>query len=152
LNNSSLGFYCNAHVDGTYADMGAIGTGVTNVFGLSIYSGTAAFDAYDYTGSGRVSNAAADTSGFFIGSRTSNVVSKLFRNGSQIGSTLTSTAGGLPTSSTIYLLAQYDVDVAAPNAVYFTAREYSLFFIGTGLSDAEVSAFNTAVAAWVAAT
>lgn len=87
-------------------------------------------------------NVATDSQGFFAVSRTSSTSLKLYKNGSQIGSTNTTDVAGidnLPTNS-LYLLAFNDNGAAA----LFSQRENSFWWIGDALNDSEVSALNTA--------
>ena len=89
---------------------------------------------YDYTGDTNNVSVTSDMLGIIVGSRVSGSDSRLFRNGSQVGSTQTSNGSGV-TSRNFEVFSMGD-------ALWFggTLRGYS---IGTGMTAAEVASFTT---------
>jgi hypothetical protein len=79
-----------------------------------------------------------------IGTRTANNVAKMFMNGSQIGSTLTTTYAGGFTPSSIYIGAQNN----GGNAVEFGSKQCAFASIGDGLTDADALNLYTIVQAY----
>jgi hypothetical protein len=138
-NNTHLSYYCRENISGAFIDFGTQDGGSLSVYN---YAGTYYSDQYN-TGTGRTSSANADTRGFITGSRTASNVHKLFRNGSQIGTTGTGSSSGLNTivRSIFFGAARFN----STSALYFSSRQYSFASIGDGLTDTEASNFYTAV-------
>ena len=88
-----------------------------------------------------ISYTPTDTRGFFISTRTSNVVVKAFRNNSQLGSTNTNFSDALPNQA-FYLGAR---NSGVPSD--YNNYESAFASIGDGLTDAESLALYTAVQA-----
>jgi len=86
-----------------------------------------------------VSYTPTDTRGFFISTRTSNVVVKAFRNNSQLGITNTNFSDALPNQD-FYIGAR---NSGVPSD--YNNYESAFASIGDGLSDAEVSNLYTEV-------
>ena len=85
-----------------------------------------------------------DTLGYIIGTRTANNVAKMFMDGSQIGSTLTTTYAGSFAAFPMYIGAQNN----AGTAVEFGAKQAAFASIGDGLTDTEASNLYTRVQAF----
>ena len=85
---------------------------------------------------------AADTSsiGYYVLSRTSSTVLKAFKNGTQLGSTVTSTATLFNNLTERTWIGQRD-DLAAS----YTARNYAFATIGDGLTDSDATALYNIV-------
>jgi len=98
-------------------------------------------DAYDYNVN-RISASNTNSQGFYVGSRTAINVHKLYKNGTQIGSTNTTNENqnALP-SHKIYIGA-YNSN---GNAGGFSDRELAFASMGSSLTDGEVSTFNSIV-------
>jgi len=149
INNQHLSYYSrtSAMQSGTNYDMGSYNGGGTNVFALSIsLGGTGAVSFINSTNAGSFPSLThSNASGFWLGNRTSSTANthKLWKNGVNVGSTPSSTAGSL-LSNTIWLGALPN----PPLPGYFGNRECAFASIGDGLSDAEASAFYTAVQAF----
>jgi hypothetical protein len=86
-----------------------------------------------------VSYTPTDTRGFFISTRTSNVVVKAFRNNSQLGSTNTNFSDALPNQD-FYIGAR---NSGVPSD--YNNYESAFASIGDGLSDTEAAYLYTAV-------
>jgi len=96
------------------------------------------FDCYRTTGGFRVSTTGVNTSGFLIGSRVSSTDSRLYKNGSQIGTTQTTLMVNSPSTGFMDLFRQ------SPGTLYSNC-ECAFAFIGDGLTSDEVSTLNTIV-------
>lgn len=138
-NNTHLAYYCRENISGAYIDFGT-----QYLSDLSIYNyiGTIYSDQYN-RGSGRATAAMADTRGFVIGSRTASNVHKIFRNGSQVGTTNTGASSSLTAlvNSIFFGAAR----TTATSALYYSNRQYAFASIGDGLTDIEAANFYTAV-------
>jgi len=138
-NNTHLSYYCRENISGAFIDFGTQDGGSLSVYN---YVGTYYSDQYNTT-SGRALSSNADTRGFIIGSRTASNIHKLFRNGSQIGTTNTGSSSGLNTivRSIFFGAARWN----STSTLFFSSRQYSFASIGDGLTDTESSNFYTAV-------
>ena len=96
-----------------------------------------------HNGSTGISTSNTNTQGFYVGSRTTSAIHKLFKGGVQIGSTDTTSAGTRPNFN-LYLGA-YNV---SNSALYHTNRNYAFASIGDGLTDTEASNLYTKVQAF----
>ena len=140
LNSGHLSYYSRTNSTGSYTEMGALQNLPNSYTDIGInFTGFGAFIRYNDNG-GTTYATNANTTGFYIGSRQSNTLLKLFKNGSSI---LTSNNTANSTSSTrnIYIGAVNNVGTAA----YFTNRQCSFSSIGTGLTDTDASNFYTRV-------
>jgi hypothetical protein len=136
----------NNSASSQYVDFGS-----TNGVGSS----TALNSAYNnsalsliHNGNTGISTTNTNTQGFYLGSRTTASIHKLFKNTAQIGPTDTTSAGTRPNFN-LYLGA-YNVN---NTALYYTNRNYAFASVGDGLSDTDVTNlysrvqnFNTALA------
>ena len=143
-NSTHLSFYSRTNSGNNGSDIGAfLGS---DYLRLSIaLGGTCRSNQYNET-NGRIDATAADRRGFFVATRPSNSSHKVFRNGSSIGSDTNSTSLGTLSNvnGTIYIGAAHWINAASPDQ--YSDRECAFASIGDGLSDADVTAFNTAVA------
>ena len=138
--NTHISYYSRDNISASCVDMGCRGTvGGTADLSLYNYSGTYYSDQYN-TGGGRASSANADTRGFITGSRTTSAIHKLFRNGTQIGSTNTGASGNLSFVTVSIALAALGTTLG-----FYSPREIAIASIGDGLTDAEAANFYTAV-------
>jgi hypothetical protein len=138
-NNTHLAYYCRENISGGYIDFG---TQYLSDLSTYNYVGTIYSDQYN-RGSGRATAAMADTRGFVIGSRTASNVHKIFRNGSQVGTTNTGASSSLVAlvNSIFFGAAR----TTATSALYYSNRQYAFASIGDGLTDTEAANFYTAV-------
>jgi hypothetical protein len=141
--NTHMSYYSRENIYGTSCDMGVRTSGGSPTNDLSVYNYADGYysDQYNYT-TGRTSAAISNTSGFIIGSRTNSSTHKLFRNGSQIGSTNTSSSGNiLGVNFSVYISALN----SAGSGLYYSAREYAFASIGDGLTDTDAANLYTRV-------
>jgi hypothetical protein len=94
------------------------------------------------TGFNGDSGTVSDSSGFFTANRTSSNSQKLFRHGSSVING-TATSSTLPDNS-VYIGASHSTSTVE----YYSNRNYALASYHDGLTDAEASAFYTAVQAF----
>jgi hypothetical protein len=111
---------------------------------LQWYSGTFYLSMYDVNS--RINVSQSDGRGLFLGSRTASNSLKMYRNGSQIGSTGT-TSGGANFSSltnSIYIGA---INVGN-SPIAYSNISFGFSSIGSGLTDTDTSNLYTAVQAF----
>ena len=102
------------------------------------------------TGATYVVASNSNSQGFYQGSRTSSTSNKLWKNGSQLGSTNSGNNSGqaaYPSGQTITLSASSVSGTSTP-AVVPTGRNYAYVSIGTGLTDTEMNNHYTIVQAY----
>lgn len=146
---SSLGVFVNLQgtVGNRIYDMGVNdGATLTNQSNIAVRRVTGGvnetlFDAGDYlAGNGRVTTTIGSSSGMTIGTARSASDKELYRNGSSIA---TSTASGNLDYTTKNFL--FTCQNENNNANYFNSNRYGFMFIGSGLTDSEVSTLSTLV-------
>lgn len=132
LNSASMSVWSRTSGQTASGGIGARSpTSPTNQFVLSLRNTSDQFTGTTNYGSGTAGLAASNTdgSGFFTLTRTDASTTKAFRNGSQLGSTLTTASAGRPNANLCLGFI--------PNASSYTAREFAACVIGAGLTDAE---------------
>lgn len=94
----------------------------------------------------QIVDAGAQTSGqgHFLGTRIANNDLRLFKNGSQIGTTNTTTDTTSTLSSNNYFISAVN-NAGSPNSITYDNKELAFASIGAGLSSTEVSNLYTAV-------
>ena len=97
---------------------------------------------YSRFGSSNVVTSNADSKGFYISTEAPTLSHKLFKNGSQLGST--QSFNGIYPNYKIFIGAISDANVAN----YFSSRQFTFASIGDGLTDTEAGNLNTAVQAF----
>ncbi len=140
-NSTPIGYKSTTNLFGSYFEIGAFSTGRYAVFN---FDNTQYVDMYGFNnGLGRVQISQTNTTGVFIGSRTASNVLKLYRNGSQIGSTAT----GSPEFAVSDVAIKLYVGALnnAGSAAFFAPRNLTFAFVGDGLTDSDVSNLTTAI-------
>lgn len=141
INNTHLSVYSRSS-SGSGIDIGA--TSVTDALNLFLaQSYFLNFYADSYSSSSRFTMS-GQTLGQLTISRTATNSFKAFKNNSQIGSTITSTSGTLPTWP-IYIGANNRDNVSV---IGYSPRELAFSSIGDGLTDTNVANLYTAVQAF----
>lgn len=143
-NSASCGFYCQTNLDNgnqwTIGGYQASGTKAFVIQDRNSNTGKVILGSEAINASGTVTN----SQGFFVGSRTADNSLKFYRNGSQVGSTAT-------TANTIDFpnlnLRLFGMNSDGTNTQNDYGKFYSLFFIGDGLTDSDVSNMYTDVQA-----
>ena len=147
-NSTHMSYYSrtNTNIAAASFDMGINGSSTASYFDMSLrLSDTFYSDQYNTT-TNRLTTANTNSTGFYITSRTTSTSLKSYKNGTQIGSTLTNASSGF--SGLIYGIYIGAINNNNLNAQFFTNREGALISIGDGLDDTESANFNTAVQAF----
>jgi hypothetical protein len=141
VNNTHISIYSRTStVTTAQRDFGAFQGSSNPCISLGTNSSSFISDAYNYDNN-RITATISDALGLYVGTRTSNVVFKLFKNGSQIGSTNTNTYSGLLPNLDLYLgSANAGGTINGPSN-----KQYSYASYGVGLNDSEVSVLNTII-------
>jgi hypothetical protein len=104
------------------------------------------FDSYDYTDNRISVSSSISSAAFFLNTRTSSTSFKVFRNGSQFGSTNTvANTDDITTCDKEIYLGALNLD---GSAAQFNNYQNAFASIGNGLTDTEASDFYTAVQAF----
>ena len=142
LNSTHLSYYSRtADATPSSMEMGNIISSNSLILGCG-FGNVAYSDQYNYN-TARISQANTNAQGFYVGTRTTSAIHKLFKNGSQFGSTNTG-ASGTFNNLVIYLGASNNNGVAAT----YSSKQCAFSSVGSGLSDTEASNFRTAVQAF----
>jgi hypothetical protein len=142
-NSTHLSFYSRTNISATQTEIGAHGT-APNRFDLELsYLGSLASDQYNYT-TGRVSVANTNSTGYYISTRTTSLIHKVFKNNLQIGATNTGASGSL---ALIPLIPIY-IGTANNAGAVFSSKQCAFSTIGDGLTDTEALNLYTRVQAF----
>jgi hypothetical protein len=138
LNNTHLSIYSRTTGTPNGGDIGFQTTGdAANLFIAGNLFGS--FFADCYASTSRIT-AVPQTQGFYINTRTASNSYKVFRNTSQISSTITTSTGSLPASN---------LSIGALlTGGWYANKNYAFASIGDGLTDTEAANFYTAVQAF----
>jgi hypothetical protein len=135
--SSHLSIYNRTGVSGNINDMGTSGGGLAYTMAASL-GNNAYLDCYN-SSTNRIATANTSPIGFFVGSRSSSNALKIFKNGTQLGSTNANASVGV-------VGLTLDVKLFSYNPVQnLSNRECAFASIGDGLTDAEALAFYNAV-------
>lgn len=131
--DNHLSNYCTTDSNGQIIDIGQGNHSLYQRFLNVAYS--------DNPASNRISVANATSKGMYVSSRISTTSHKLYKNGTVIQSSSTTTASALDNFK-IYLLGQGN------SVLYYSDRTYCFFSIGNGLTDTDASNLYTSVQAY----
>ena len=137
-NSTHVSIYSRTNSLAINSDIGSVpGSGLLNI-NTRYSDGNLYADQYNFS-TNRITIANANSQGFYISTRTSSTVFKLFKNNAQFGSTVTnvSTPNITLVTSKIYISALNNNGVA----VNFSNRECAFSTIGDGLTDLESQLF-----------
>jgi len=145
LGDVSFGVY---NIENTTTGINDCGTGTsTGTSAMAILSRLSNTFYADTWGStrGRISTTLTDRTGLVMASRTATNVFKAYRNGTQLGSTNTTTQlqSDLDTLTVKFILGAYRR--TDDTIINYTDAQQSFAFIGNGLTDAEASSLYTIV-------
>jgi hypothetical protein len=149
-NPSSLGVYVNAQGSGTRIyDMGLEATGAPDLRDMlniaakrrSDVGNNTLFDAGTFSGSRVDTTSQSSATGMTIGTYRAATDRELYRNGSSIA-TKTSSSTANYAAKNIFILA---MNSSAGSANYFSDNRQAFAFIGSGLTDTEVSTLSTII-------
>jgi hypothetical protein len=125
----------------TNNDLGGLDFGGLNASAVTGLYARFSNNAYAYINGGSgVLTGNTNSTGFYVGTRTASNVLKLFKSGTQLGSTYTG-ANGARLDLNAFLGA---VNVSG-SPTYYTQRNYAFASIGDGLSDTDATNLNTRV-------
>ena len=125
----------------TNNDLGGLDFGGLNASAVTGLYARFSNTAYAYINGGSgVLTGNTNSTGFYVGTRTASNVLKLFKSGTQLGSTYTG-ANGARLDLNAFLGA---LNVSG-SPTYYTQRNYAFASIGDGLTDTEAANFYTAV-------
>jgi len=143
LLDTHLSFYSRTSIIGNnQRDIAAYRTGGIPSLSLGTNTGVLASDQYWFT-TNRISASIPNALGMMLGSRTSDVIHKAYRNGVQIGLTDTvSNAGKSMPSINLFLGAANSFPIATGA---FSNKEYAFVSIGSGLTSAETLSYYNIV-------
>ena len=140
--NTHLSLYSLTNNSTTFQDMSSYdGVSNTAVWNLGLrWGGGNIFFTEQYDNSARyVYSSSTDSRGWHIGSRTSSTDLRLYRNGTQSGSTTTST-------STNWTSITGNIRIGnRVSSANFTNRQYAFASVGDGLTSTEVTAMNSII-------
>jgi hypothetical protein len=142
-NNTHLSVYSrtNLNIAAASFDIGT-SNNVAAFYDLSLRLGDTIYsDSYNNS-TNRFTTANTDSRGLFTTTRTSSTVLKVFKNNTQLGSTLTAASTNFSSlTQPIYICA-----LNKNGAVdFYTTRQYAFASIGDGLTDTEAANLYTAV-------
>ena len=133
-NSTHLSFYSRSTTTTSLWDVGC--ENGANRFAFGYYGATIYLDQYD-TGVGRSSASVSPTTKLFVMSRTASNVGKGYRDGTSFVTDTDTISSVLP-NATLWV-------GGLNGAGLYSSREYAFASAGAGLSDADVTALNTAV-------
>ena len=140
LSSSHLSYYSQTNVTEDKNDIGS--SSGTNRFQMYVLATTGGQIIRSYTSTSQVASARGGTAaGFAIGSRTSSTDLRAFWNGTQTGSTYTTSVGGARPTQAIYVGAENDDGVA----VFFSTKTCSFWSVGAGLNTTQAANFTTRI-------
>jgi len=145
-NNTHFSLYSRTSAQNAGIDFGAqktVGGVLTRLTVVLTFSDNNLYaDFYNVT-TNRISASNANGNGFYIITRTSSTSGKVFKNGSQLGSTDTDATSTNVTNidNTLWILDVNDANSSSSRNIAFTS-------IGDGLDDTESSNLSTAIAAF----
>jgi hypothetical protein len=125
--------------------MGAFLTADNPCISLGTNTGVFISDQYNYNF--RISSSIASATGFYLGTRTSNLSHKLYKNGSILGTNAVLNVTTLPSLS-LFLGAVNLAGAGLESPGAYSNKQCAFASIGEGLTDTEAANFYTAVQAF----
>ena len=139
LNNTHVSFYSRTNNTLQQVEIGS-GTATTNLIQLACNFQSVGSFSDQYNVNSRITTPQTDSRGLFLGTRTSSAIHKLFKNGSQIGTTNTSAGGTLVNLKLVLLGSNVNNIVSS-----YSTKQCSFASIGDGLTDTEATNFYNRV-------
>lgn len=141
LNSTHISFYSRTtNIKNGARDFAVYENGDNPTMALGTNTGVYLSDHYNYNN--RITGSIANAQGLFLGTRTSSTVHKLFRNGSQLGSTATTANTNNLPAQALYIGVENGGSVPSGG---WSDKQCAFASIGDGLTDQEVSDLYTAV-------
>jgi len=141
--NTHISIYSRTNSASGVGDIGVVtGTGGNGYLSINLRwsDGNLYSDQYNFN-TNRITIGNANSEGFYIGTRTTTNLFKVFKNGTQFGTTNTNVS--TPNTSTItntIFIANLNVN-GSPASGNYSQRQYSFASIGSGLTDLESQLF-----------
>ena len=141
LNNTHISFYSRTtNIKNGARDFAVYENGDNPTIALGTNTGVYMSDHYNYNN--RISGSIANAQGFFLATRTSSTVHKLFRNGTQLSTTNTTTNTNNLPAQALYIGVENGGSVAS---VGWSDKQVAFASIGDGLTDTEASNLYTII-------
>jgi len=148
-NSTHMFYYSRTQTNPSLAtfDMGTSNGTSATIFSISIQlSNNLYADSYNST-SNRITVANTTSLGGFMNNRTSSTSFKTFKNGTQLGTTLTTASSGFSSlGGNVYIGCLNYSNSSSPS--FYSNRQCAFSSIGDGLTDAEATTFYNAVQAF----
>jgi hypothetical protein len=146
-NNTHISVYSRTNASGPSACVIGTATNSNATPLITIYARDSIagyiMDAYNYTNNRITTSSTLSSAAFFINSRTSSTVFKSFRNGTQLGTTNSSTnSNNITTCDKAMYIGALNYN---GSAAQFSNYEQAFSSIGDGLTDAEAATLYTIV-------
>jgi len=141
LNNTHISFYSRTtNIKNGARDFAVYENGDNPTIALGTNTGVYMSDHYNYNN--RISGSIANAQGFFLATRTSSTVHKLFRNGTQLSTTNTTTNTNNLPAQALYIGVENGGSVAS---VGWSDKQVAFASIGDGLTDTDASNLYTII-------
>ena len=143
-NNTHLSFYSRTStIINNQRDIAVYYNGNQPAMALGTNTGIYLSDSYSFS-TNRITGSIVNASAFFIGTRISNIIHKLYRNGIQLGVTDTSSNSLTLPNQRIYIGAA-NISPTAPLVGLYSNKQVAFASIGDGLTDTEAANLYTIV-------
>jgi hypothetical protein len=142
-NDTHISYYCRTNSAAARIEIGVSMATSRMVMHTKWSDNNLYSDCYEFT-NGRVAIANSDSTGFYIQTRVSSTDHRVFRNGSQLGSTNTTTTTGTTADITnpIFIGAR---NTHTSGAADYSNRNLAFASFGTSLTTGESSTLNTII-------
>lgn len=148
-NSTHLSFYSRTNFNGSPGgDIGTSGLSPTFLPIALIYTRAADLfqsSMYNYDALKRVSTSNTNSTGFYVGNRTSNVVLNSWKNGVKQGTNTTAEVLDITTVTNAFFIGSINLSGSSGQ---YSNRECAFASIGDGLTDTEAANLYTAVQAF----
>lgn len=148
-NSTHLSFYSRTNFNGSPGgDIGTSGASPSFLPIALIYTRAADFfqsSIYDYDSAKRVSTSNTNSTGFYVGNRTSNVVLNSWKNGVKQATNTTAETQNITTVTNPFFVGAINLGGSAGQ---YSNKECAFASIGDGLTDTEAANLYTAVQAY----
>lgn len=148
-NSTHLSFYSRTNFNGSPGgDIGTSGASPSFLPIALIYTRAADFfqsSMYDYDSAKRVSTSNTNSTGFYVGNRTSNVILNSWKNGVKQATNTTAETQNITTVTNPFFVGAINLGGSAGQ---YSNKECAFASIGDGLTDTEAANLYTAVQAY----
>jgi hypothetical protein len=139
LNSTHLSFYSRTNVSAVQRDIAIYQVGDNPTMALGTSVGAEISDHYNY--GQRISASIAASTGFYLGTRTTSTIHKLYKNNTTLGTN---------TSANVNILPNGNIFIGAANSTTlgitsYSTKECAFASIGDGLTDTEATNYYNRV-------